>query len=205
MFYSPTASDWSLAAPFYNNLSIDDQASVRTAALGTGEDARFVVEWRNVLINGTDLRLTFEAVLYPDGRLLFQYGDLPDDPRARGGTSDTWIGISNAYGPDVLLIRGPLDLTPTVVASTTSSTHRPRDRSRRAAVPAVVLDSLPQDRLLSMAGRLGLDSGRWVREHLAHCGADVVNMLTRQSFYCSFRRPSCSRLRGGGPRRGRGR
>ncbi|MGV9378494.1 S8 family serine peptidase [Nonomuraea sp. NPDC003707] len=103
LFYDALTGEWSWAAPYTDNLDYDDQSSVRTATV----NGAFVVEWRGVLLKGTGLRLTFEAVLHPDGRMVFQYGDLPDDPRIRNG--EGVVAVSNAYGPDVLLIRGTLD------------------------------------------------------------------------------------------------
>ncbi|MEV6864078.1 S8 family serine peptidase [Streptosporangium subroseum] len=107
LFYDPLNPDWSWAGPFQADLVIDDNSAVLTATVGQGADRRFVVEWRNVELRNTDLRLSFEAVLYPDGRILLQYGDLPDDERVRDG--DALVGVSNAYGPEKFLIWGALD------------------------------------------------------------------------------------------------
>ncbi|NUR89917.1 MAG: S8 family serine peptidase [Nonomuraea sp.] len=103
LFYDPLSGKWSWATPFSEAFTYDDQASVRTATVGES----FVVEWKNVRIADTDLRVTFEAILYPDGRILYQYGDLPDVPRVRGGGVP--VEIANAYGPNRLLIWGALD------------------------------------------------------------------------------------------------
>ncbi|GGK65460.1 hypothetical protein Sme01_24310 [Sphaerisporangium melleum] len=103
LFYDLMSGKWSWAAPYNHQLRYDGRSSVRTATAGQS----FVVEWRDLLVGTSDLRVTFEAVLYPDGRILYQYRDLPDDPEVRNG--ETAVGVSNAYGPDILLIRGPLD------------------------------------------------------------------------------------------------
>ncbi|GAA4227075.1 hypothetical protein FHR32_000157 [Streptosporangium album] len=107
LFYDPLNPEWSWASPFWADLVVDDSAAVLTATTGQGADQRFVVEWRNVGLRGTELRISFEAVLYPDGRILLQYGDLPDDERVRDGGAT--VGVSNAYGPDMFLVWGALD------------------------------------------------------------------------------------------------
>ncbi|MCC5581357.1 carboxypeptidase regulatory-like domain-containing protein [Microtetraspora sp. AC03309] len=103
LFYDPMSGAWSWAAPYSHELTYDSQSSVRTATMGES----FVIEWRDVLVGGTDTRITFEGVLYPDGRMLFQYRDLPDDREV--GNKQTAVGVSNAYGPDMFLVRGTLD------------------------------------------------------------------------------------------------
>jgi subtilisin family serine protease len=82
--------------PLWDDLVVDGSASVRTALVGQAPQRRFAVEWRNVAFVGTDLRVTFEAVLSEDGHVVLQYKDIPGDGRARGNSAT--IGIENEDG-----------------------------------------------------------------------------------------------------------
>ncbi|PRX08404.1 LamG-like jellyroll fold domain-containing protein [Actinoplanes italicus] len=86
---------WAAVAPFLSSLDVDAQASVWTSVTGTGAGQRFVVEWRNVLIRGTTSRLTFEAILAPNGDITFNYSGLSGDlPKGAGAT----VGITSPGG-----------------------------------------------------------------------------------------------------------
>ncbi|WP_204293143.1 carboxypeptidase regulatory-like domain-containing protein [Micromonospora gifhornensis] len=87
-------------APFWDDLVVDASASVRTAATGTGAGQRFVVEWRNVHRKGnTGQRLSFAAVLAPDGTVTTSYDQL-DNAAERG--AHAIVGIEAEDGQDRL-------------------------------------------------------------------------------------------------------
>jgi hypothetical protein len=84
-----------LLAVFWDDLNPSDGGSIYYADM---EDGRFIVQWDGVPFYNTSSSLTFQAVLYADGRVLYQYEDLGD---AR--SSDT-IGIENPAGTDGLQV-----------------------------------------------------------------------------------------------------
>ncbi|PWR11162.1 hypothetical protein DKT68_06760 [Micromonospora acroterricola] len=89
-----------VVAPFWDDLVVDASASVRTATTGTGADQRFVVEWRNVHRKGnTAERLSFEAILAPDGTVTTNYDQL-DNAAEKG--DNAIVGIEAAAGEDGL-------------------------------------------------------------------------------------------------------
>ncbi|MER5702813.1 carboxypeptidase regulatory-like domain-containing protein [Micromonospora sp. NPDC002296] len=89
-----------LVAPFWDDLVVDASASVRTATTGTGSGQRFVVEWRNVHRKGnTAQRLSFEAVLAPDGTVSTNYDQL-DNAAEKG--ANAIVGIEADAGEDGL-------------------------------------------------------------------------------------------------------
>ncbi|MFG1779480.1 carboxypeptidase regulatory-like domain-containing protein [Micromonospora sp. NPDC049048] len=89
-----------LLAPFWDDLVVDASASVRTATTGTGDDQRFTVEWRNVHRKGnTAQRLSFAAVLAPDGTVTTSYDQLDNDAE-RG--ANALVGIEAPAGEDGL-------------------------------------------------------------------------------------------------------
>ena len=83
--------------PFWSDLYVDAEASVRTGVHGTAPDREFVVEWRNVLVRDAlqrepvGGRVTVQAVLGEDGSVRFQYAGLDDDAERGGGT--TFVGV----------------------------------------------------------------------------------------------------------------
>jgi len=86
--------------PFWEDLTVDAAASIRTAVVGTpGTRHRaFVVEWRNVAFTAAPAkRVTFEVVIDELGRILFAYRDIAEgDWLERGGGAT--VGIENATG-----------------------------------------------------------------------------------------------------------
>lgn len=90
-----------VVAPFWDDLVVDASASVRTATTGSDASQRFVVEWRNVHRKGdTAQRLSFEAILAPDGTVVTNYDQL-DNAAERG--AHAVVGIEAADGQDRLL------------------------------------------------------------------------------------------------------
>ncbi|MFD2764444.1 carboxypeptidase regulatory-like domain-containing protein [Micromonospora eburnea] len=96
----PPAASNAVVAPFWDDLVVDASASVRTATTGTGTGQRFVVEWRNVHRKGnTSQRLSFEAILAPDGTVTTNYDQLDND--AEKG-ANAIVGIEAPAGQDRL-------------------------------------------------------------------------------------------------------
>ncbi|MEV0425484.1 LamG domain-containing protein [Micromonospora sp. NPDC050495] len=86
------------AFPFWADLRIDAQSSIRTAVSGSAPNRVFVVEWRNVNVYGDPAsRLSFEVQLAESGKVVFAYADVDaDNPIENGWVSMT--GIQNAVG-----------------------------------------------------------------------------------------------------------
>ncbi len=86
---------------FWDDLVVDEAASVRTETTGSAPDRAFVVEWRNVAFRDQpQLRVRFEVVLYEDGRILTQYFTAGPDARQHGGSAT--VGLEDADGVDGL-------------------------------------------------------------------------------------------------------
>ncbi|NES16769.1 hypothetical protein G3554_16455 [Micromonospora sp. PPF5-17] len=89
-----------VVAPFWDDLVVDGSASVRTGTTGTGSGQRFIVEWRNVYRKAdATQRLTFEAILAPDGTVTTNYDQL-DNAAEKG--DNAIVGIEAAAGEDGL-------------------------------------------------------------------------------------------------------
>jgi glucose/arabinose dehydrogenase len=81
---------------FWDDLSIDGSASVRTGTLGAAPNRRFVIEWRNALIAGTTQRVNVAVELHQNGEIWLNYKNLATNNRERG--SSATVGIENATG-----------------------------------------------------------------------------------------------------------
>jgi hypothetical protein len=84
-----------VVAPFWDDLTVDSSASVRVLTQGTSPNRSYVVEWRNVLLNHTTDRVTFETILFEDGRIGFQYGAMSTPTQTGAGAT---VGLENASG-----------------------------------------------------------------------------------------------------------
>jgi hypothetical protein len=83
--------------PFWDDLVVRADSSVRTAVLGTAPDRRFVVEWRTIgLYGSTSARITVEAILGERGDITVNYADLSSTGRELGDSAT--VGIENAAG-----------------------------------------------------------------------------------------------------------
>jgi hypothetical protein len=84
--------------PFWDDLVVDAQASVRQATLGNAPNRQWVIEWRNVrTFEDPDTRLSFEVVFAESGDIDFRYADIdPANPVERG--SGATIGIEDGSG-----------------------------------------------------------------------------------------------------------
>jgi hypothetical protein len=93
-------------APFWDDLIIGGEFNIGKVAYGAGVDARgsyFVVEWSQVTKTNLQGSLTFEAILYASGDILFQYQTL------NGDLESASVGIEDADGVDGLayLVNAP--------------------------------------------------------------------------------------------------
>jgi extracellular elastinolytic metalloproteinase len=83
--------------PFWDDLFVDAESSVRSELLGAAPERRFVLEWRNVRFFGdTTRRVDFNVVLYENGEILTQHRNRADDGRERGDSAT--LGIENQTG-----------------------------------------------------------------------------------------------------------
>ena len=86
--------------PFWDDLYIDDAASVLTRTVGSGRNRSFVIEWRNVAFTADfSQRVSFEAVLSERGDIEFHYRGI-DGGLDQG--SDATVGTENGDGSDGL-------------------------------------------------------------------------------------------------------
>jgi hypothetical protein len=84
---------------FWDDLVVDAGASVRTGVTGAAPDRSFVVEWRNVAVDGwAGTRLSFAVVLSERGQITVQYRGIGDDPVERGASAT--VGVENGAGTD---------------------------------------------------------------------------------------------------------
>jgi hypothetical protein len=109
-----------IVAPFWDDLVVDDQASVRTTVIGSAPNRQFVIEWRNVSFYGVagDPRVTFEVVFAENGQITFGYAGL-DSPRERGSMAviglesvDGGSGVNHGYHRPVLVDGRAITFTP---------------------------------------------------------------------------------------------
>jgi hypothetical protein len=86
---------------FWEDWVVDEDASVRTALLGSGSSRKFVVEWRNVRAyeDGT-ARVTFQVVFHEGGDIAVAWTDIGARDLEQGATAV--VGIENASGTDAL-------------------------------------------------------------------------------------------------------
>ncbi|RBQ17893.1 peptidase [Spongiactinospora rosea] len=87
--------------PFWDDIVVDDAGAIYTGVIGVAPHRRYVVEWRNVTLQGrSDQRVTFSALLGEDGSIGFRYKDI-DSADERGASAT--IGIENATSTDALM------------------------------------------------------------------------------------------------------
>lgn len=93
-------------APFWDDLIIGGEYNLGKVAYGNGVDARgsyFIIEWHQVTKTNLLGAVTFEALLYESGDILFQYQSLSGD------LDSATVGIEDADGIDGLayLVNAP--------------------------------------------------------------------------------------------------
>ncbi|MEU8088014.1 LamG-like jellyroll fold domain-containing protein [Micromonospora sp. NPDC049101] len=81
--------------PFWDNLMVDSSAGIWTGTTGSGEEQRFVVEWRDVQSWPSDATFSFEVLFAPSGDITFNYSGGADD-RSNGGAAT--VGITSGGG-----------------------------------------------------------------------------------------------------------
>jgi protocatechuate 3,4-dioxygenase beta subunit len=90
-------------SPFWDNLNVDEQSSIRADVRGAAPDRRFVIEFRDVLLPpSTSARVDFNVVLHEGGEIVTQYRNIADVAVERG--SSATIGIENHSGNDALRV-----------------------------------------------------------------------------------------------------
>src|SRR5205814_4832392 len=82
-----------MIAPYWADMTIARNSAIRAY----GDPAHFVVSWNNMTRVGSRAPGSVEVILYPDGRILFEYGGITG---LNHGTS----GIQNSTRTDGLSI-----------------------------------------------------------------------------------------------------
>ncbi|MFY1672964.1 PQQ-dependent sugar dehydrogenase [Plantactinospora sp. WMMB334] len=127
--------------PFWDDLYVRADSSVRTTVTGTAPDRRFVVEWRNVGMYGfVSARISFEAVVAENGEIVFNYADLDGTGRERGSAAT--VGIEDPPGTAGL----QFSFNRAALTNGTSILFQPNGQ------PPLVVDRSP-DRQPSLPGR----------------------------------------------------
>jgi len=107
--------------PFWDDLVVRADSTVRTAVVGTAPNRQFVVEWRNSGLYGlTSARIRFEAVFAEGGEIVLNYADLNTSGRERGDSAT--VGVENAAGTAAL----PYSVNQAVLVNGTAVVLRPR-------------------------------------------------------------------------------
>jgi hypothetical protein len=104
-----TAPAEAAIAPFWDDLVVPATGRVRYAVSGTGADQRLTIQWDGVQFyfttDGTDT-LSFQAQLYADGRIRFNYRDLAGGSSALNDGRSATVGVKAAgpQGPQRTLV-----------------------------------------------------------------------------------------------------
>lgn len=85
--------------PYWDDLSLHDEAGIYTATLGTAPNRTFVVEWRDARYYSAPDTFSFEALLGEDGSIGFRYRGIST---TRDSGESTTVGIQAADGADAL-------------------------------------------------------------------------------------------------------
>ena len=83
-----------IICPFWDDLNPTAGGTVHYESLGTEPDRRFIVQYTGIKRYATADYLTFQAVLYESGNILFQYKEMPGD----GDGSSASIGVEGREG-----------------------------------------------------------------------------------------------------------
>ena len=84
-----------IVCPFWEDLDpTEEGAAVHYQTFGTQPDRRLVVQYTGFQVKGTTDSLTFQAFLHEDGRIKFQYKEMP----GAGDGSSATIGIEGKDG-----------------------------------------------------------------------------------------------------------
>jgi subtilisin family serine protease len=83
----------------WQDLHVTDAGTILYGTLGTAPERRFVLEYRDVAVFGSDALLDFQIVLHEQGEVVeLRYGDNPSAGNGSGAT----IGIEDHTGSDAL-------------------------------------------------------------------------------------------------------
>jgi len=80
-----------IIAPYWDDLAPDDQSAI----LYLSEGDEFIVQYTNIPFNGTNIRNTFQVILYADGAIKYQYLNMHDRQSA---TIAITTGNNGNYG-----------------------------------------------------------------------------------------------------------
>lgn len=83
---------------YWDDLITDEQSGIYYSV----DDEKLIVQYDNVLIYGTDARNTFQAILYKDGMIKYQYLKMDDLAGASIGA-----GFNNSYWPFGIVVDEP--------------------------------------------------------------------------------------------------
>jgi hypothetical protein len=123
-----------MVAPFWDDLVVDAQSSVRTAVAGAAPRREFIIEWRNVTFyRDSSKRISFELILAESGSITFNYAGLDDDVErglyAAVGVESPGGAFGLQYGYAL-----PILATGRAVTFTYPAVPRPIDRSTLSGV-----------------------------------------------------------------------
>jgi len=106
--------------PFWDDLYVRADSSVRTGVVGTAPYRRFVVEWRNSgLYGSSSARISFAVEFAESGDIVFSYADLNSTGRERGDSAT--VGLEDATGTLGL----PYSVNQPTLVNGTSIVYRP--------------------------------------------------------------------------------
>ena len=83
-----------IICPFWDDFTPSSEGKVHHQVKGTEPDRRFIVQYTRVKLSGTSDHLTFQAILHEDGRIKFQYKEMPGS----GDGSSATIGVEGKAG-----------------------------------------------------------------------------------------------------------
>ena len=83
-----------IICPFWDDFTPSSEGKVHHQVKGTEPDRRFIVQYTRVKLSETSDHLTFQAILHEDGRIKFQYKEMP----GAGDGSSATIGIEGKDG-----------------------------------------------------------------------------------------------------------
>ena len=88
--------------PFWNDWLVIDGATIRTGTVGTAPDRKFVIEWREPIVDVEPYpRASFQVVLHESGQISVAWDGIGPSRLEQGGTGV--VGIENAGGSEALV------------------------------------------------------------------------------------------------------
>ena len=125
-----------IIAPFWDDLNPAAGGAVYYKRFGSAPNRYFVIEWHGVYHYNTSDPQTFEAILYENGNIKFQYKDMNG---TYGDGRRATIGIENDHGDIGLTYSSYYDIITNHLAIlfTFPTAHHPNPWLRRVPSPAV--------------------------------------------------------------------